>query len=107
LFSLAGIPLTAGFFAKFYVLTAGVGSALWWLVIILVVSSAIGLYYYLRIIVIMYQQPLPQEERPMIAASLPFVAGLVLALLTFMLVWLGLYPAPLLDMIRTVFGTLV
>jgi NADH-quinone oxidoreductase subunit N len=107
LFSLAGIPLTAGFFAKFYVLTAGVGSALWWLVIILVVSSAIGLYYYLRIIVIMYQQPLPQEERPMIATSLPFVAGLVLALLTFMLVWLGLYPAPLLDMIRTVFGMLV
>jgi NADH-quinone oxidoreductase subunit N len=106
LFSLAGIPLTAGFVAKFYVLVAGVGSALWWLVIILVASSAIGLYYYLRVIVVTYQQPPSQEERPMLAASLPLAAGLVLAFLTFLLVWLGLYPTLLLDMIRAVFGAL-
>ena len=59
LLSLAGIPLTAGFVGKFYILTAGVGSALWFLVIILVIGSSIGLYYYLRIIVTMY---LPVEE---------------------------------------------
>jgi NADH-quinone oxidoreductase subunit N len=107
LFSLAGIPLTAGFLAKFYVLAAGVGSARWWLVIILVVSSAIGLYYYLRVIVVMYQQPLAHQERPMIVAPLSLAAGLVLALLTFLLVWLGIWPTLLLDMIRTAFGALV
>ena len=44
LLSLAGIPLTAGFVGKFYVLAAGVGSSLWLLVLILVANSAIGLY---------------------------------------------------------------
>jgi NADH-quinone oxidoreductase subunit N len=107
LFSLAGIPLTGGFVAKFYVLTAGVGSALWWLVIILVVGSAIGLYYYLRVIVVMYQQPLPHEERPTLAASLSLAASLLLTLLTFILVWLGIYPTPLLDIIRAALGVLV
>ena len=54
LFSLAGIPLTAGFIGKFYVLAAGVGSALWLLVVVLVVTSAVGLFYYLRVIVALY-----------------------------------------------------
>ncbi|MGH8802455.1 MAG: NADH-quinone oxidoreductase subunit N, partial [Casimicrobiaceae bacterium] len=54
LLSLAGIPLTMGFVAKFYVVTAGVGAALWLLVIVLVIGSAIGLFYYLRIIDAMY-----------------------------------------------------
>ena len=54
LFSLAGIPLTAGFVGKFYVLAAGVLSDLWVLVLLLVVSSVIGLYYYLRIIITLY-----------------------------------------------------
>ena len=58
LFSLAGIPLTAGFLGKFYVVNAGAGSRLWWLLIVLVASSTIGLYYYTRIVVAMYvQQP--------------------------------------------------
>ena len=104
LFSLAGIPLTAGFLAKFYVLAAGVGSARWWLVISLVVGSAIGLYYYLRVIVVMYQQPLLQEEKPEFTASLPLAAGLVLALLTLLLLWLGLYPTLLLEAIQTALG---
>jgi NADH-quinone oxidoreductase subunit N len=107
LFSLAGIPLTGGFIAKFYVLAAGVGSALWWLVLVLVVSSAIGLYYYLRVIVVMYQKsPLP-EEGPTTAPALPLAAALTLAVLIALLVWLGVYPAPLLDVIRATLGSLV
>ncbi|MFN2243158.1 MAG: NADH-quinone oxidoreductase subunit N, partial [Anaerolineae bacterium] len=70
-------------------------------------GSAIGLYYYLRVIVVMYQQPLPSGERPMIAASLPLAASLVLTLLTFLLVWLGIYPTLLLDVIRAALGRLV
>lgn len=50
--SLAGIPLTAGFVAKFYVIAAGAGADLWPLLWVLVVGSAIGLFYYLRVVVI-------------------------------------------------------
>ena len=56
LFSLAGIPLTAGFFAKFFVLMTGVNHHLWLPVIVLVLSSVIGLYYYLRIISTLFAQ---------------------------------------------------
>ncbi|HJW74484.1 MAG TPA: NADH-quinone oxidoreductase subunit N, partial [Thermoleophilia bacterium] len=56
LFSLAGIPLTVGFVGKFYVVTAGSGSALWALIIVLVLTSTVGLYYYTRIVVAMYAQ---------------------------------------------------
>ena len=48
--SLAGIPLTAGFMAKFFVITVGIQSGLWGLLAVLVVASAIAIYYYLRII---------------------------------------------------------
>ena len=61
LFSLAGMPLTAGFIGKFYVVTAGAGSPLWWLLIVLVATSTIGLYYYTRVVVAMYVQK-PAEE---------------------------------------------
>jgi NADH-quinone oxidoreductase subunit N len=105
LFSLAGLPLTAGFLAKLNVLATGVGSSLWLPVITLVVGSALGLYYYLRIIVTMYQQPAaePVVSRP----SLPLAGGLVLGLLALLLVWLGVYPAPLLDVIRAALAQFV
>ena len=54
LLSLAGIPLTAGFLAKFYVVAAGASSALWTLILVLVVTSGIGVYYYLRVIVAIF-----------------------------------------------------
>ncbi len=54
LLSLAGIPPTAGFFAKYYVLTAAIGSDHMWLAIIGILTSLIGVYYYFRIIIAMY-----------------------------------------------------
>lgn len=107
LFSLAGIPLTAGFVGKFYVLTAGVLSDLWALVILLVVSSVIGLYYYLRIIITMYLSAPEDPSSPLSATrrfSLP--EGLVLVGLTVLLIWFGIYPAPLLSAIQAAVGTL-
>jgi NADH-quinone oxidoreductase subunit N len=98
LFSLAGIPLTAGFIGKFYIVAAGAGSALWPLVITLVVNSAIGLYYYLRIIVAVYAQPAEEEGSPVSPLSL--TGTLVLAVLTILLLWLGVYPEPLMEMIH-------
>jgi NADH-quinone oxidoreductase subunit N len=102
LFSLAGIPLTAGFIGKFYILAAGAGSALWLLVIALVINSAIGLFYYLRIIVVMYAYPAGEE----VFSSLSFTGSLVLVVLTVLLIWLGVYPAPLIEMIHSMTGSL-
>jgi NADH-quinone oxidoreductase subunit N len=53
--SLAGIPLTAGFMAKFFVITVGIQSGLWGLLAVLVIASAIAIFYYLRIIFAMTQ----------------------------------------------------
>ena len=61
LLSLIGIPMTGGFFAKFYVFSAALQSNLVWLMIIGVLNSAIGAYYYLRIIVAMYMRE-PRED---------------------------------------------
>lgn len=96
LFSLAGIPLTAGFLAKFYVVAAGASSARWAMVLILVITSGIGVYYYLRVIVAMYMRP---ETGPALA-PMPATSGLALAVLTAALFFLGVYPGPLLDLIQ-------
>ena len=105
LFSLAGIPLTAGFIGKFYVLSAGVGSDLWLLSLALVISSAIGVFYYLRVIVRMYlsrSEQLPAEPAEAIAKPAgAVVSGFVLAALTLALVWFGVYPAPLINLIQS------
>jgi NADH-quinone oxidoreductase subunit N len=103
LFSLAGIPATAGFVAKFYVIASGASSAIWLLVVVLIVSSVFGLYYYLRIVVAMYSgvhegiavsaSPL----RPALSAS----GGFVLAVLMILLAWVGIYPATLLQIIQS------
>jgi NADH-quinone oxidoreductase subunit N len=98
LFSLAGIPLTAGFVGKFYIIAAGVGSALWWLVFILVVNSGIGLFYYLRIVVAMYKDA-PREGQVTVP-SLSLTGSVALAALTLLLVWLGVYPATLIHTVQ-------
>jgi NADH-quinone oxidoreductase subunit N len=101
LLSLAGIPLTAGFTGKFYLLLAGIGAAAWALAITLVVSSAIGLYYYLRITVAMYKPLSEQGDQQSPAAYLPLAGSLALAVLLAVMVWLGVYPTPLIDWIMT------
>jgi len=96
LFSLAGIPVTAGFIGKFYVVAAGASAALWSLVIILVTTSAIGLFYYLRIVVVLYAKGKHAKVGPAITAP----GTLALIVLTAALVFLGLFPQPLLALIR-------
>lgn len=100
LLSLAGIPLTAGFVGKFYVMAAGVGSALWFLVAALVINSVIGLFYYLRIIAAMYIQPAGQIQAAVEGPRLPVAAGLVFAALAALLLWLGVYPGPFIGLIQ-------
>ncbi len=100
LLSLAGIPLTAGFVGKFYVMAAGVGSALWFLVAALVINSVIGLFYYLRIIATMYIQATGQVQAAVEGPRLPVAAGMVFAALAALLLWLGVYPAPFIGLIQ-------
>jgi NADH-quinone oxidoreductase subunit N len=99
LLSLAGIPVTAGFLAKFYVVTAGASAGIWALILILVISSVIGLFYYLRVVVTMYARV--REEAPR-AEPNAIGGSYVLVGLTILLVWLGVYPVPLLNVIRKV-----
>lgn len=95
--SLIGLPLTAGFWGKFLVVVAGVNSGLWILVILLVLNSAVGLYYYLRILVVACKEPATPSQLPPLPACLSALLG-GLALLTFIL---GVYPEPLLRLIRS------
>ena len=100
MFSLAGIPLTVGFIGKFYVALAGVASSLWLLVIVLVVSSAIGLYYYLRVIVAMFSRPSETQETYNLTPSLSLAGSLGMAFLFLLMIWLGVYPTPIIELIR-------
>ncbi len=102
LLSLAGIPVTAGFLGKFYVVAAGAGAALWPLVIVLVVTSTIGLFYYLRVLAVLYEQA---PSRPV--ANVPAAGTLALVCLAVLLVWLGVYPSLFLDTIRAAIASLV
>lgn len=102
LFSLAGIPLTAGFMGKFLLLSAGVAGKLWLLLIILVINSGISAYYYLRIIVHLFRR---EEDVPAaIAARHPivWVEGILLAVLTLLLFWFGIFPGVLLRAVEAV-----
>lgn len=106
LLSLAGIPLTAGFTGKFFVLTAGVGQSQWLLVIALVIGSVIGLYYYLRLMIVMMRQEndvvpttnLIKKDATKVSSLL--AGSLALMLLTVVMIWLGAYPSWLLDIIN-------
>jgi len=95
LLSLIGIPITGGFFAKFYVFSAALQGThpLMGLVIIGVLNSAVAAYYYLRVIVVMYMRE-AREDAPVapITTGLGFALGLSLAATIF----LGIYPNPVL-----------
>jgi NADH-quinone oxidoreductase subunit N len=106
LLSLAGIPLTIGFVGKFYVVAAGVDASLWILVSALVVGSAIGLFYYLRILVTLYL-PTPAKGEGgegLLLASTTLPGHFVLAILTLMLVWLGVFPSALMSTVHALAG---
>ncbi|HKM48658.1 MAG TPA: NADH-quinone oxidoreductase subunit N [Terriglobales bacterium] len=94
LMSLIGIPITGGFFAKFYVLSALLKSNLVGLTIILVLNSAVGAYYYLRIIVMMYMRE-PRGAVPV--TPVPAAAALAIAVCVLATLYLGVLPGRVLD----------
>ena len=120
--SLAGIPLTVGFIAKFYAVAAGVASAAWMLIWALLIGSAIGVYYYLRIVFAMTRRPEPsagerdgvtprvkepssEDAVPASAErSIPWEGVCTVAVLGLAILALGVYPSPLVDVVRGLTG---
>ncbi len=101
LLSLAGIPLTIGFIGKFYLFFAAVESSLWALLAALVIGSGIGLYYYLRVIYSMLQPASLDEEKFPVAGAESLTSYCVLAILLGALLFLGVYPAPLIGFLQS------
>jgi len=91
LFSLAGIPPLAGFFAKFYVFLAAIKAGLYVLAVIGVLASVVGAYYYLTIVKIMYF-----DEPARAFQSMPALLRLVLAVAGLINILFFVYPGPLL-----------
>lgn len=89
LLSLIGIPITGGFFAKFYIFSAALRANLIWLTIIGLINSAVGAYYYLRIMVVMYMR---ESRKEVPVTPIPFGLGLALTISVLATLYLGLLP---------------
>jgi NADH-quinone oxidoreductase subunit N len=94
LLSLIGIPITGGFFAKFYVFSAALEANLVGLTIIAVLNSGVAAYYYLRLLVVMYMRE-PREESPV--TPIPSGLGIALALSLAATIYLGILPGRVLE----------
>jgi NADH-quinone oxidoreductase subunit N len=98
---MSGMPITSGFIGKLGVFRAAWERGLEWLVVVALVASVAAFFFYLRVIVDMYMRD-PDEETADVAAE-PQVAGrLAIAVAVVVTVLFGLYPSPLLDLIRNV-----
>jgi NADH-quinone oxidoreductase subunit N len=96
MFSLAGVPPTAGFWGKFYVFAAAWQSGLQWLAVVAVITSAIAAFFYLRIVVQMFMRDPVREVRPI--ADRGLAIGIGLAALGIILV--GIIPTPVIDLVQ-------
>jgi NADH-quinone oxidoreductase subunit N len=97
LLSLVGIPLSAGFMGKYFLIIAGINTQQWPLLFSLVASSVLGLYAYLKVVLVLFQSPTPSEEVAPRSIAWSRLAMLVLALGVLML---GLFPNPIVELIR-------
>lgn len=115
--SLTGVPLTAGFFSKFYIFTAAAGRGLWWLLIVGVVNTGMSAFYYLRVVFALYSSrvsgfeqsgdPETQDisaERPAPGTSISPRVSLAVCLLVIIL--LGVYPTPLIRLAQSADGSM-
>src|SRR5258707_1265011 len=91
LLSLLGLPVTAGFFGKFYIFTVAVHSNLIWLAVLMAVNSVIGSYYYLRLIIVMYMHE-PKPDAAIAPVRFPLTARIVLCVTVAGTLYFGLAP---------------
>lgn len=101
--SLAGVPLTGGFIAKFLILKDLVSTGSWFLTIMLIVGSGIGLYYYLRVLLNLFKKPI--EGCAVVEPTSHWgkkAGGLMVILVSVLVLWLGVYPDPIFNIITEV-----
>ena len=96
LFSLAGLPVFAGFTSKFYLFTASATQGLLWLAGLAIFLSFVSLYYYLVVIRQLYIEP-PEDPTPL---RVPKLTLGVLGLLLVGMIFVGVYPSPLMEAIQ-------
>jgi NADH-quinone oxidoreductase subunit N len=108
LLSLLGLPVTAGFFGKFYVFKAAVNSNLIWLAVLMAVNSIIGAYYYLKVIVAMYMREPSEDSAATAPIAFPATVNIVLAVSAIGTVYFGLFPNQVLRLLleKTLIGGL-
>jgi len=97
LFSLMGIPPTAGFAGKFYIFAGAVKAGYIWLAVLGVLNSAVSLYYYLRIMVYMYFRD-PSEDYSWVTSNVPVIASILIALVG--ILYLGIIPASVMELAK-------
>jgi NADH-quinone oxidoreductase subunit N len=99
LLSLLGLPVTAGFFGKFYIFKAAVNSHLLWLAVLMAINSVIGAYYYLKVIVVMYMREPSAEAAALGAVQFPVGVNLALLITFAGTILFGVYPNPVINFI--------
>ncbi|URJ32426.1 NADH-quinone oxidoreductase subunit NuoN [Blochmannia endosymbiont of Camponotus sp.] len=107
--SLAGIPMTLGFIGKFYLFVLGIDSKLWWLTIFIAMSSVISIFYYLRIIINLYLNPINRLNINFDSLSNWSVTpdGIIVIIVSFSILFLGLYPKPLIYFMHLIYPTVI
>jgi NADH-quinone oxidoreductase subunit N len=93
--SLIGLPLTAGFFGKFYIFKSAIDAELYWLAALGLLSSAVAAFYYVKIIVAMYMKPSPEGAEPIATPALSLQT--VLWISAAAVLGIGVFPGALLD----------
>ena len=104
MFSMAGIPLFVGFYAKLVVLESVLDAGLVWLAIVGVFFAVIGAFYYLRVIWFMYFAEADGEGEPLAALDASTGLRIVVSANALLLLGLGLFPGTLLDLCGRVLG---
>jgi NADH-quinone oxidoreductase subunit N len=99
LLSLLGLPVTAGFFGKFYIFKAAINSHLLWLAVLMTINTTIGAYYYLRVIVVMYMREPSAEAAAAAPVGFPLAVNVVLAVTAIGTILFGVMPNPVLNFI--------
>jgi len=92
LLSLLGLPITAGFFGKFYIMKAAINAHLIWLAIFIAINTIIGAYYYFRLIVYMYMREPAEGAVVEAPAAFPATVNIVLLIAAAGTVYFGLFP---------------
>lgn len=93
MFSLAGVPPTAGFMAKFYIFSAAVKGGYYWLAVIGVLNSAVAAYYYLRVLVYIYFR----EPQRGVENGRSLTAAIAIGAVACGVIYLGLFPSAILS----------